>query len=355
MTVLCVSVFFIGLGGIIEKTSAKFKSDERALELIKLARTAIGGEANINAVKSMTIAGNTTNFFEKDGIQEAKEGNLEINLQLPGQFSKMLKIGDPGSGNDGEIDKRVKVIVMEKGDGDNMTWKTEGGDGAKTDGKKIVITKDANGNVLTENVVGPKTIIVKDKDGKVLTEDATGAHKIIVDKDVKISGDGIRQNELLRTTLALLLTAPEGANVNYLYKGESTIDGFAVNVIEAQTGDSSFKLYLDKSSNLPKMISFLGMDTPQIFQIRTKPASASAEKDAKVFVRTAGDSATVEHQIKFSDYRSVSGLLLPFAWMETVGGKQSQNTNITNYEINPANIADKFQNQKIFVRTQKPQ
>lgn len=36
-SILCVSVFFIGLGGLINQVGAKFKSDERALEIIKQA------------------------------------------------------------------------------------------------------------------------------------------------------------------------------------------------------------------------------------------------------------------------------------------------------------------------------
>ena len=62
----------------------------------------------------------------------------------------------------------------------------------------------------------------------------------------------------------------------------------------------------------------------------------------------------MEHLIKFSDFRSVGGLLLPYRWVETVDGKQSQITDITSYEINPANIADKFKHQNVFVRKMKP-
>ena len=47
VSILCVTVFFIGLGGLVEKVAAGFKSDERALAIIKQARAAIGGEANI--------------------------------------------------------------------------------------------------------------------------------------------------------------------------------------------------------------------------------------------------------------------------------------------------------------------
>ncbi len=53
--------------------------------------------------------------------------------------------------------------------------------------------------------------------------------------------------------------------------------------------------------------------------------------------------------VKFSDYRSVNGVQLPFKWTQT-----DETFNVTSYEINPVNIGEKFQNQKVFVRTKKP-
>ena len=88
-----------------------------------------------------------------------------------------------------------------------------------------------------------------------------------------------------------------------------------------------------------------------------KPEStdSAANKDVKVFVHKMDSSETVERQVRFSDFRSVGGLLLPYKWTETVGGNAGETVDITSYEINPANIADKFQNQKVLIRTQKPQ
>ena len=195
ITMLCVSVFFIGLGGIFESATAKFKSDERALELIKLSRIAIGGDANINAVKSMSIVGTTTNYFEKAGVQDMKQGSIEINMQLPGQFSKMVKIGNPENAADGgEMHKEVNVVVVggdgsnvnvtsdgagegenvfviKKGDGKDMVWTSEDGDNAKADGNKIIIKKD-DGTVEEIKTDGKHKVIVrKDASGNVLTED----------------------------------------------------------------------------------------------------------------------------------------------------------------------------------------
>ena len=62
-----------------------------------------------------------------------------------------------------------------------------------------------------------------------------------------------------------------------------------------------------------------------------------------------------EFTVKFSDYRTVNGVQLPFKWTQTVGGELDETFDVTNYEINPANIADKFKNQNVMVRMKKPE
>ena len=74
---------------------------------------------------------------------------------------------------------------------------------------------------------------------------------------------------MLRTTLALLLTAPEGVDVGYTYVGEESVDGATCDVINAESAGSSFRLYLDKSSHLPKMVAFRSVK-PMIFTFTTK-------------------------------------------------------------------------------------
>ncbi len=385
LTIMCVSVFFIGIGSIIEKTSAKFTSDAKALEIINKARIAIGGDANIKNVESISIVGTSTNFFEKEGIQNIKQGSLEINMQLPGQFNKIVRIGD-AENNAGEIEiiKETDVVVL-KEDGVNAEFKNEDGkviitkeDGTteevNIDGKSVIrIKKDANGNITTEdmesvdgentfvfkgqdgnistedikNIDGKKVIIVKGSDGKVLTENIVGA-----DKMKFVNGGGMRGNEMLRTTIALLMTAPQGSNVSYEFVGTGNVDGNPSNIIHVISNDSSFKLYVDAATNLPQMISFYENErNPKVFNSGIDSMKNLNKEQVKELVENMKKQPV--HNLKFSDFRSVGNLLLPHRWTETSNSKQVQNVDITSYEINPANIADKFSNQKVFVRKMK--
>jgi hypothetical protein len=358
------------------------------LEIIKQTRIAIGGDANLKDVQSMTIVGSSTNFFEKEGIQKIEQGSLEINMQLPNQFSKTVKIGNPENAADGtEVRKEVNIFVMKKDNNDNVEWKSDNNENVTVDGdkiiikkddgtteeikidgdKKIIVRKDADGKTITEDIEavdGENTFVFKRDDGNVVTEDIENINgkKIITvtERDNQnISGSrgiqfkrqgGSGGNEMLRTTIAILMTAPQGSDVAYEFVGTGDVDGNPSNIIHVISNGSSFKLYIDTTTNLPQMISYFGNPkNPNVFHI---DKLENLTKEQMIEMKKNMVEQTV-HNLKFSDFRNVGNLLLPYRWTETANGKQIQNIDITNYEINPANIADKFGNQNVFVRKMK--
>jgi hypothetical protein len=334
VSMLCVSIFFIGLGGLVDSVGAKFKSDDRALELMRLARQAVGGEANIKTVASMTATGKATKTFDFEGAQRSEQGDWELNLQLPNKISKMMKVSilKDGTGEKIESTEREivsidrEIVVKERGEGDR------------------VIVREIDGALPKEGAV----IIRKGEGDKVLERTPVNgdAKRVSVDENIRTSLDKMQHNELFRTTLALLLTAPAEANVEYIYAGEGSVDGSSCNIIEARIGETSIKLFLDKSSNLPRMMSYMDVKPLMLFKVMKTDEKVEDLGDNKTFVRKLDQQpAAAEFQIKFSDYRSVSGLQLPFKWTQTVGGKLDETIEISSYEINPANIAEKFNNQ----------
>ena len=357
VTVLSISVFFIGLGNLIEKASASFKSDEKALEIIAKARRAIGGDSAISSVKSMTIVGKTTKTFEIEGVAKTENGESEINFELPSKMSRKMKFGS----GDGEalIDKKFDVMVVKKDGDDNLQWKTDGGDGVKT-----VIVQKKDGNSEEIKTEGGKTFTFKRENGDqtlITSEDGKTAtvegKKVFLRKADGFGGaENMRSNELFRTTLSLLLSAPEGLDVTYTYAGEVSVDGVSCDIIAANDGGSTVKLYLDKSTSLPRMMSFQSHQ-PFIIRFDKDAPKPEANGETKIFTRQLAKPEMAEFQVKFSDFRSVGGLQLPHKWTQTVGGKDDEVLEITNYEVNPANIADKFKEMptKVFVRTKKEQ
>ena len=349
LTILSVSVFFIGLGSLADKAGAGFKSDERALEIIARARQAIGGETAIKNVRSMTIAGNAAQTFTIDGATRTEQGTLEINLQLPNQFSRMLRIGKEPDGANGEkIVREAHVLMIEKGD--KTVLNSEAAEGKR----KVFIMKKGDGDVSL-------------KEGEL-----PNGRKVLVDHELKVDASRFRQNELFRTTFALLLSAPEGVDAIYKYAGFETIDGRNCDVISVEDRSSAFKLFIDQSSHLPVMMSYRGA-APMLFRFHKNEMQDGGDarnviinqdgtqseldnKNVKVFARKLSSPEAVgEYQVRFSDFRSANGVQLPYRWTQTLNGQPDQTVDVVSYEINPADIANKFKGDRTLIRTRKAQ
>jgi len=385
LSILAVTVFFLGVGSLIERTGARFKSDDKALALVAKARQAIGGDAAINNIQSMRVVGRTTRTFKIDGADKTTEGETEIAMQFPDKFIKMVKMGD------GELAERQFNVMVTGEPKDHFKVQLDAPAGEPGMHKKIVIKKDdGTEQILTDadadkwiaehpDVQGEKRIVIKKigENGEDLPT-APGGEKMIirhgdgegnatfVTKDGKTIVDGDRvvinhgesgeahANDLLRFTLGLLLTAPQGRDVEYTSGGEASINGKPCNVVVASTGGKIFKLFLDAVSNLPVGMNYTGFRVPPMVKFEQPvPAPADAGKDVVMFKRFAPESA--EFQVVFSDFRLVNGVQLPFHWVQTLGDAPDETFDVTSFEINPANIAEKFQQPKVMMRMKKPE
>ena len=82
-------------------------------------------------------------------------------------------------------------------------------------------------------------------------------------------------------------------------------------------------------------------------------APAEGAKDVMFFKRQSEPMAKAEITMKFSDFRDAGGVQLPYRWTTTIGDKTSDIFDVSSYDINPANIAEKFAGQEIKVRMKK--
>lgn len=288
-TIIGVSAFFVGVGAVAHKVKAVFKSDEKAVIILKRSQVAIGGENKIRTVKSLSVNGRVVSVFSIDGAEQTREGNLQIRLSLPDKFRQMEELRFP---SDGQTDP---IMLKEKGP-------------------------------------------------------AEGREKDILEK-IKAAEKEKEKFDFLRTMFSLFFTTPDQENVTYQYRGDSDIDGQKADIVEASAQNKPIaKLYINQATNLPLMVSYRGDAVPKFVELKKMPGTGDG-KDVLQELRKAEKS---EYQIKFSDYRPVNGLLLPFSWVQIADGKPDKTITIENYEFNPANIEDSFKPQEIRVRTPKP-
>ena len=103
------------------------------------------------------------------------------------------------------------------------------------------------------------------------------------------------------------------------------------------------------------MVSYQGHAMPRVMAFKTRsPEGAEPMKDKVVMFSHKIDAPELaEVQVRFSDYRGVNGVQLPYKWTTAVAGQTSEVFDVTNYDVNPANIAEKFQDRKVLMRTTK--
>jgi len=379
ISALVVSLAFVGIGTIADTVAGRVKSDEKALEIMKKARLAIGGDDAIAGVRSMVIKGQTSKTISMNGAERIEQGETEIVFEYPNRLMKMVKLGDPSAAaGDGLAEKNIEVVVVGSGTGEK-TVTLEGKDGEFTtdDGKKIMIRRTDGGEFTPAE--GEAKVFVRKrsdggewsaaesdaKDGKaiILKKGADGnavwssedGRKVILNEEVSGAAIHGRDNELLRTTLSLLLSAPDDMDVSYTFAGETTIEGTAANAVLASFGGANVKLYFDRYSNLPLAMSYIGHPSPAIVKFKKEGGDPNAKADVVTFSRKIGaPGENVENFIRFSDYRSTNGVLLPYKWTTTVGGKVSEVFDVSSFEVNPTNISERFKGEGMKIRMKRP-
>jgi len=362
VSALCVSVFFLGLGTLIEKVGARFKSDEKALDLIKAAKTAVGGDNAIAGIQSLRIKGTTTHTFKIDGTERTDNGETEIAMQLPDKLSKMIKIGkQEGDASAGEplVNKRVeRIIVRTDSNGNEIVGKGAGTGtvvGPET-GKRVIVLTDGDKSGELKTQEGQTVILRKSAgDDQPMKTENGEVRTFKVDRaEMEAHHKQAQANELFRLTLGLLLSPPAALAVNYTFGGEVKAADRPCNLVVAEFGGSSVKLYLDRDSNLPVMMAYTAEAMPMIMHFNKEvPAPAGAgDKNVMFFRHTDGPAANTEYQVRFDDYRSTNGVQLPYRWV-TSAGDMNEVFNVTSYELNPSDIANSFGQDRIAVGIKK--
>ncbi|HEV7902326.1 MAG TPA: hypothetical protein VGO96_00690 [Pyrinomonadaceae bacterium] len=276
----------------------------RALEILKQARVAIGGEEKIASVQSLTLKGK----FRRVMQEREMAGEREFNFLLPDKFMKFDTLIVGGTSTS---------FTNYRALSGSESW--SGGNGGN--GGMMFISRD-----------GSKP--TKEQMEKVEREQAQRFRA-----------------EYARYLLALLLTQPSGYGMEFNYAGEAVADDGRADVIDATAPEGfAARIFLDKETHLPLMLTYRA-PKPRVFtaMMRSdgdKKKQEDALKEARE--KAAHDMATakpeeVEMQLRFTDYRKVGGLLLPHRITQGSDGEVNEEWEIKTYELNPQFKADKFQ------------
>ena len=177
---------------------------------------------------------------------------------------------------------------------------------------------------LPNGMVGPA--LLEGLDGETAWNDTrqTGGGNMMI--RMKIDSDdasrlaGAKVN-FARYTLAMLLSAPASLPLQFTYAGEAEAPDGKADVMDAQGDKFTAKLFIDKNTHMPLMMSYRSAQAIRVMTMQHDTLPKPERKEVDV-------------QLHMSDYRKVSGVLLPHLLTWTSNGTTTDEFEIKKYTVN---------------------
>jgi len=299
-----LALFGFMIGALLANTSPAHADDAHAEEVIKQARAAVGGDDQLKKIQGLNINGQYRRVFGERQLG----GDREISIELPNKYYVEDSM-NPGGLSTALINYRAL-------NGEHA-WNGQSG----------------GGGGMVFRMTGPGG-------AQATPEQMEAALRRML------------QIEMSRYLLAITLAGPESLALQYAYAGESDVDDAKADVVDV-TGPDKFaiRLFFDKSSHLPLLISYRGQK-PRIVTMTKMAGGAQMKPDD---VKKARDDAEkkmmsepsqpeeVDFYIRLTDHKKVGGLLLPFKFTFLTGEEVSEEFEVSKYQINPQFKADRFE------------
>lgn len=157
------------------------------------------------------------------------------------------------------------------------------------------------------------------------------------------------QIEMTRYLLALMATPPASMTLDSKYAGESDVEGTPADVVEFSKDKFLVRVFFDKQSHLPLLLSYRAPKPRVMTMTRTAGSSeesikkAREEAEKKMATEQSMKPEEVDFFIRLSDHKKVNGLVLPHKFTFLTESEVSEEFEVSKYKLNPQFKADKFQ------------
>lgn len=286
-------------------------ADQRADDLLKEARTAIGGDEAIQKIQSLAMKGQYRRVM---GDREMS-GDREVSIMLPDKYLAEDSFSQGGLST---------AIIITRGLNGERAWNASSGGGMGGHGGMVIRMAPGGGS------------------GQQASPEQLEA--------MYRRSNGLEMSRYLLATL--LMSAPSMA-VQYTYAGETDVEDTKAEAIDV-TGPENFivRLYFDRATHLPLLLSYRGRK-PRMVTMTRSAGDGKAEDTAKKALaeaeKKAADAAVqakpeeVDFFIRMTEYKKVNGVLLPHKLTFLTETEVSEQFDVAKYQLNPSFKDDKFQ------------
>lgn len=267
--------------------------DSKAAAVLAEARKAIGGDATLAAVKSLTVAGKQSRTMGEMQMS----GDFEIAMVLPDRYLKT------------QIDNTPMGVTLTRESGFS-------GD------QPLIHNSSGHG--------GGNVRIVMGAPGVRPGEKPTPEQQAQIDARMLLA----QRQEFTRLVLAWLAVAPAGMPLQFVHAGEAESPDGRADVIDVKGPDNfTAKLFIDKKTRLPLMVAYRAVE-PQMRTVTAGGAAGNTDQGAREAVLMQ-PPPTSDIQLFFSDHRKVDGLTLPFKISKSVDGQPTEEWAVERLKVNP--------------------
>ncbi len=330
----------------------------RAERLLAKIRAALGGEANLKQVRSLSLSGE----YRLLGPAGEIAGEIKIDLLAPGKFLKSetsnpqpmarLTLLQAVNGDQVWFDRKLSRMVADDGSSEatrgqtgrttpintgtsgmrgtvsgTMTYRTDA-PGRRTDTRTVLgmqiptpVGNDRNTSISK---------VEEAREASAQNSDRANRPPGIENPDVKSALEKQLRKEFACLMFGWLLTPPSSFPLELIYAGEIKAEEGMVEAIEmAGPDDFAARLFVDQASSRPLMLSYREMVR------RSTGYVVSADGSSQSSESKPEDAEEIAVQLYFADYRPVSGVLLPFQIVRAVNGVVIEEWKIEKYKINP--------------------
>jgi hypothetical protein len=266
---------------IISVPAQQSTTDARAQEVLREAKKALGGESNLQAISGLST---TWKFTRLAARGDHDTGEFQYDLLLPGTFRKSEVVSL--SGNVGQV-STISVL------NDEQVW---------------------------SDVRSSSTEIPIVNASPVKTDESALRQRL--------------QKEFASYVLQILLTTPSTFPVNTTYVGEAEAEDGRADVLEVTGANNlSMRLFFDRETHLLRLASYREAARQKFLA----PSSTNTAKPAPSPQKTSEIKPTeVEVQLRFSEFRTRGGVLVPHRVTRERDGKVDLEMELKDLKLNPS-------------------
>ena len=256
-------------------------------ELLSQTRAALGGEAKLNEVKSLSVQGE----MRRSSQNQDQSGTISLDFLLPDKYKRTETLS---------LLAGIEVTFVRAVNGGQVWMDSH----SSANNAQVMISRPEGNNQSAMQL-----------------------------KDM--------HSEFARNALALLVSAPPSLAAEFSYVGEAESPDGRADVLDIKGADGfSMRLFLDQKTHRPLMMSYRGV-VPRNAMSSSSMSGVSKE-DIDTIIKEAQAKAAARQEgeitVSFSDYRAVNGIYFPHLITKAANSKTIEEWKLRQFKINPSDL-----------------